>query len=80
MFGWSAGSLFFTYRINASTQPVVGEAAPIALKYSLYDMTLPGSEVAQFPRFDNKTSILNWTDQLASPCGNAPTLSWTQSS
>jgi len=80
VFGWSAGSLFFTYRINASTQPVVGEAAPIALKYSLYDMTLPGSEVAQFPRFDNKTSILNWTDQLASPCGNAPTLSWTQSS
>ncbi|WFD20538.1 RNA helicase [Malassezia caprae] len=80
VFGWSAGSLFFTYRLNASSHPVVGEPSPIALKYSLYDMTLPGSKVAQFPRFDNKTTVIDWTDQLASQCGSAPSLSWTRSS
>ena len=80
VFGWSAGSLFFTYRINASANPVAGEAAPIALKYSFYDMALPNSDVGQFPRFDNKTPVIDWTNQLASSCGSAPSLSWTRSS
>ncbi|WFD27815.1 hypothetical protein MNAN1_002820 [Malassezia nana] len=68
VFGRSAGSLFFTYRINASTHPLAGEAEPIALKYSMYDMTLPNNPVAQFPRFDNYTPVVNWTNQLTNSC------------
>lgn len=68
VFGRSAGSLFFTYRINASTNPLAGEAEPIALKYSMYDMTLPNNPVAQFPRFDNHTPVVNWTNQLTNSC------------
>lgn len=79
VFGWSAGSLFFTYRINASAHPLAGEAEPIALKYSMLDMMQPQSPIAHFPRFQNQTPVSDWTNQLTSACGSAPSFAWTSS-
>ncbi|KAL4399085.1 beta-glucosidase [Malassezia pachydermatis] len=76
VFGWSAGSMFFNFRVNASANPVVGPSQIIGKKYSMLDMMKQNSPIGTFPRRDNSTSVVNWTNSLSSACGDNPGMQW----
>lgn len=76
VFGWSAGSTFFNFRLNETKNPVLSEPFAIGSKYSMFDMLRDNNPTGRFPRRNVSMSVQEWTDSLTSHCGSDPEISW----
>ncbi|WFD31136.1 hypothetical protein MSPP1_002170 [Malassezia sp. CBS 17886] len=72
-YGWSAGSMFFNFKVNSTEHPVLAEAPVIMDKYSMFAMQKQGS----FPSRPQSNAPSNFTDALPNPCGSDPKESWS---
>lgn len=77
-YGWSAGSIFFNFRLNTTENNILGPPPNIAHTYSLLDMLPLGNPVGQFPIYDGKQPEKNFTDSLKPTCGKPPSYPWME--
>ena len=76
VFGWSAGSTFFNFRLNETQNPVLSEPFAIGSKYSMLEMLRDNNPTGRFPRRNVSMPVVEWTNSLTSHCGSDPEISW----
>ena len=76
VFGWSAGSTFFNFRLNKTQNPVLSEPFAIGSKYSMLEMLRDNNPTGRFPRRNVSIPVIEWTNSLTSHCGSDPEISW----
>lgn len=77
-YGWSAGSMFFNFRVNTTENPVLGPPVIIARTYSLLDLLPPDNPVGQFPIYNGSVPVHDFTSSLKPSCGSTPTYPWME--
>ncbi|PKI82357.1 hypothetical protein MVES1_003481 [Malassezia vespertilionis] len=75
-YGWSAGSMFFNFRTQATDHPVIAEAPQIMGKWSMLDMLAPNNKFGQFPVRDTSKPVASFTNGLSNACGSDPQNTW----
>ena len=76
VFGWSAGSTFFNFRVNRSENPVLASPYAIGGKYSMLEMLQADSEIGHFPSRNTTMPVIEFTNQLSNSCGDDPQIAW----
>lgn len=72
VYGWSAGSMFFNFKVNESS---ISAAAPPADVSHLWSLTYLKDHDA-FPSRDTSKSVIDFTDTLSKACGKDPGNTW----
>lgn len=72
VYGWSAGSMFFNFKVNESS---ISAAAPAADVSHLWSLTYLKDHDA-FPSRDTSKSVIDFTDTLSKACGKDPGDTW----
>jgi len=72
VYGWSAGSTYFSFKTAPSQNPIAGVRVGAEQEYSLFEMVKQGV----FPKRDTSKSVVDFTDSLQNNCGKNPGITW----
>ena len=72
-YGWSAGSIFWNFKANASSNPVLALPANMMQLYSYVDLVASGT----MPNPGKGGNIRNFYSSLPNPCGGFKTYGWS---
>ena len=72
VYGWSAGSMFYNFKLNTSKLELLTPRAGVAKLWSLFDLV----DMGVFPKRDTSKTVKEFTNSLSSACGSDPENSW----
>ncbi|TKY87566.1 hypothetical protein EX895_003580 [Sporisorium graminicola] len=72
-YGWSAGSIFWNFKANASQNPVLALSPNLMQLYSYVDLVAAGT----MPNPGKGGNIRNFYSSLPNPCGGFQTYGWS---
>lgn len=71
-YGWSAGSIFWNFKANSSSNPVLALSSDLMQLYSFVDLVNAGT----MPTPGKGGNIRNFYTSLPNPCGSFQTYGW----
>ena len=71
VYGWSAGSMFFNFKMKDSGRRILGLSSESNKKYSMLRLLED-----TIPNRDTSKSVKDWTNSLSDECGDDPNIHW----
>ena len=71
VYGWSAGSMFFNFKMKDSGRRILGLSSESNKKYSMLRLIED-----TIPNRDTSKSVKDWTNSLSDECGDDPNIHW----